>query len=302
MTRWLVYQKERFPVLAHGPLIAAFSASAVSFAHLLRTDDGLPIGASFAVAFVTCLVLFFQLRVADEFKDAEEDARYRPDRPVPRGLVTLRELGWAAAAGGVLQLALTWWLEPRLIVVLAGVWLYLGLMSREFFVRRWIVARPITYMWTHMLILPLIDFYATACDWLPGGGTQPHGLFWFLAVSFCNGIVIELGRKIRAPEDEQEGVRTYSSLYGARRAVGGWLGALAVTALCAWRAAAQIGWDGPMAVILACLLVPCALVGTAFLRAPAAARAKGLETASGIWTLAMYLGLGVVPLFVRYLA
>ena len=36
MNRWLVYQKERFPLLAHGPLIAAFSACAVSFSSLLR--------------------------------------------------------------------------------------------------------------------------------------------------------------------------------------------------------------------------------------------------------------------------
>ena len=38
--------------------------------------------------------------------DAEEDARFRPYRPVPRGLVTLRELGWIGALIAVVQFAL----------------------------------------------------------------------------------------------------------------------------------------------------------------------------------------------------
>ena len=36
MRRWWIYQRERFPVLAHGLLIAAFSSSAVCFSQLLR--------------------------------------------------------------------------------------------------------------------------------------------------------------------------------------------------------------------------------------------------------------------------
>ena len=90
--RWWVYQRERFPVLAHGPLILAFSSSALSFSALLRGAREWPRPAALVAAFVTCLLFFLQLRIADEFKDFEEDSRWRPYRPVPRGLVTLREL------------------------------------------------------------------------------------------------------------------------------------------------------------------------------------------------------------------
>ena len=38
--RWWVYQRERFPIFAHGLLIAAFSFSAVSFSMLLREAPG----------------------------------------------------------------------------------------------------------------------------------------------------------------------------------------------------------------------------------------------------------------------
>src|SRR5271156_3057216 len=87
--KWWTYQKERFPVFAHGILIAAFSFSAVSFSALLRGSHSLPDGASILVAFLNSFFAFLHLRIADELKDIEEDTRYRPYRPVPRGLVTL---------------------------------------------------------------------------------------------------------------------------------------------------------------------------------------------------------------------
>src|SRR5512143_1279527 len=101
--RWWIYQAERFPVFAHGPLILAFSMSAMSYSALLRGADALRPSAAL-VAFVTAFLFFLQLRIADEFKDAEDDARFRPYRPVPRGLVSLRELAWAGAAAAALQL------------------------------------------------------------------------------------------------------------------------------------------------------------------------------------------------------
>ena len=108
--RWWVYQRERFPLVRHGPLILAFSFSAVSFSWMLRSPSGWPSPVSAVVAFASCLIFFLQLRIADEFKDDEEDARYRPYRPVPRGLVTLRELGGLFVLVGALQLGLALWL------------------------------------------------------------------------------------------------------------------------------------------------------------------------------------------------
>src|SRR5262245_22303104 len=104
--RWWTYQRERFPVFAHGALIAAFSFSAVSYSALLRGATCYPALNAAGTAFITSFLFFLQLRIADEFKDAEEDARYRPYRPVPRGLVTLRELGAVGSIGAFIQLTL----------------------------------------------------------------------------------------------------------------------------------------------------------------------------------------------------
>jgi 4-hydroxybenzoate polyprenyltransferase len=299
--RWWVYQRERFPVLAHGPLIAAFSFSAVSFSLMLRVPGvpGLPTVPAIVTAFVTALFFFLQLRIADEFKDFEEDSRYRPYRPVPRGLVKLWELGLLWAITAAVQLGLALWLEPSLAWLLLVVWVYLALMSKEFFVAEWLKHRALLYMFSHMAIMPLIDFYATACDWWPTGHHPPPGLYWFVAVSYFNGIVIEVGRKIRAPQDEEEGVNTYTHLWGRRNAVVFWLAFLMLTAFCAAVAAWHIDFFWPMVVLLIMLLLLAGWVAARFLKTAAAGSGKRIEHFSGLWTLMMYLGLGAVPVLYK---
>jgi 4-hydroxybenzoate polyprenyltransferase len=237
-----------------------------------------------------------QLRIVDEFKDFQEDLRYRPYRPVPRGLIRLRELGTVGVAGGVIQFALALWLSPTLLPFLLAAWLYLGLMSREFFVGFWLKAHPITYMWTHMLIIPLIDLYATACNWRVAGAAAPNVLLILLCMSYLNGFVLEIGRKIRSPQDEETGVETYSFLWGRRRAVFAWYGVLLLTATSVVLSASRIGFMLPDAVLFVALLLVAAVLATHFLRHPIAGRGKWVELFSSLWILLVYLSLGVLPL------
>jgi hypothetical protein len=296
MNRWITYQRERFPLAAHGPLVAAFSASAVCYSSLIRGRGDLPSAAALSVAFVTSLLFFLQLRIADEFKDFAEDSKYRPYRAVPRGLVTLPELARVGALAAIVQLALALLLDPTIVWILGIAWIYLALMTREFFVGEWLKRRPILYMTSHMLILPLVDLYATACDWWVAGLRQPpSGLLWFLIVSYFNGLVVEIGRKIRVPSDEELGVATYSALWGRGRAVLAWLFVVLLTALAAWRAAAEIGTAGPMLALLAVLVALCAAAGVRVATSGASGAGKTVEVMAGLWTVLMYLGLGAIP-------
>jgi len=297
LNRWVAYQRERFPLAAHIPLVAAFSASAVCFSSLVRGHVAAPSAAALFVAFVTSLLFFLQLRIADEFKDREEDARFRPYRPVPRGLVTLGELAWVGTVAGVVQLLLALWLHPSLVWLLILTWVYLALMTREFFAARWLKAHPVLYMTSHMLILPLVDLYATACDWRVAGLSDPPvGLSWFLIVSFLNGIVVEIGRKTRAAADEERGVETYSALWGRQGAVCGWLLAVLLTGTAAWQASVRIGTRAPTAAMLLLLAIACGIVARRFLRTATPGSGKWLETMAGVWTVVMYIGLGAAPL------
>jgi 4-hydroxybenzoate polyprenyltransferase len=297
--KWWVYQRERFPVFAHAPLLLAFSFSAISYSALLRGKIEWPNAKAIVVAFFSSLLFFLQLRIADEFKDFEEDSRFRPYRPVPRGLVKLRELKMLFVLSAMTQLSLALFLQPSLVILLVLAWVYLALMSVEFFARDWLKARPITYLWTHMLIVPLVDYYATACDWLAKGHVQPGGLLWFLLVSLTNGIVIEVGRKLRAPADEEEGVQTYTVLWGRTTAVVVWLSAMLATVTFATLAARNIAFLWPVAAILTLFLLTAVVIAVRFLQQPEPRRAKLFEAMSGLWTLALYLSLGAIPLLVK---
>jgi len=299
--RWWVYQRERFPVFAHAPIILAFSLSAVAYSSMLRGTTSLPGWKPCLVAFLNSLLSFFQLRIADEFKDFEEDSKYRPYRPVPRGLMKLRELARVWAGCMAAQLLLSLWLVPWLSVLLLCTWIYLGLMTREFFVRRWLKARPVIYMVSHMAIMPLIDLYATACDWAPMGRmSPPPGLMWFLMVSLFNGMVVEIGRKIRVPQDEETGVETYSFLWGQRRAVTVWLTIMTVTGAFACVAAINIHFSSEVLTILAITIATAIAISMRFLRAGVRGAGKWLETMAGVWSLLLYLSLGVLPIALRY--
>ena len=295
MHRWWTYLQERFPLLENGLLVAVFSLSALYHSVLLRGGTDLPGLGPALVAFVLTLLFFFLLRVADEFKDLEKDRRYRPERPVPRGLIGLRELGIAGIVAGAIQLALAAWIDATLILVLLGAWAYFGLMGVEFFVPDWLDRRPVLYMLSHMVIMPAIALLAAGCDWAAAAGAPPAGLAWFLGASFFGGLVFEIGRKIRAPGGERTGVETYSKAWGRTRAVVAWLGVLILAGGAAVGAAEQVGAGRIVAGLLGVALIAAVIVAGRFLQEPTPDRAEPFELVSGLWLLLLYGGMGLLP-------
>ena len=209
---WL-YQAERFPLGKTALLLAAFSAASISVsAHLAGRP--LPHWGTFVAAWLVAIVFLFQLRACDELKDLGDDRLYRPERPIPSGLVSLRLILSLALLAGLLAVGLTLSVTPLLLVPLALVWLWLGLMTAEFFAPAWLKARPFVYLVSHMAIMAFIDLYLTGAEWVPHGPLPPSGMWVFLALSLVNGCVLEIGRKTWAPASERPGVETYSALIG----------------------------------------------------------------------------------------
>jgi 4-hydroxybenzoate polyprenyltransferase len=291
MSRLWVYQAERFPVVKHGMLIAAFGASAVCLSALLRGPEATPSLHAIAVSIIVLFCFFFQLRVADEHKDNAEDTKYRPERPVPRGLVTLKELRGVAMTAGALQLVLSATLGWGLVGLLLLVWGWMAVMTKEFFAPRALKKRPVLYMVSHMAVMPLIDLYATACDWAPAGEKAAgFGLVLsaFLALSLFNGIVLE-----------REGVETYSRLWGPGRA--GLAVAVAAFVGLVLSAYVHVQSGAGLVFLLGLLAVAAWLMYAAieYATGPAVKTAKHLEVASGGFVLANYLLLGVLPMIER---
>ncbi|MEO5616579.1 MAG: UbiA family prenyltransferase [Candidatus Eisenbacteria bacterium] len=296
------YQAERFPLAGYAPLITAFTFASVSYSRSARRFAGLPDSAGFVpwplfvVGAFTSLACFLLLRVLDEHKDAETDRRWRPELPVPRGLVSLGELrglGAVLVASGVAANALV---APVLLLPLLLVAAWAALMTKEFFVRVWLRAHVGAYLVTHMLIMPMIDAYTTGIDWLVAGRHAPSGLPWFLAATFANGVLVEIGRKLRAPADERQGVDSYTRAWGVRRAPLAWLLVLAAAATVVTIAARSTGAAGLSAAIVFPAAALLAIPAVRFVATGDERAAKQVELTSGLWGLISYLTLGFGPM------
>lgn len=302
------YQAERFPLIAYTPLLGVGTFAAVAFSWGARRNGTDPVAGfpwgPWAVGLYTLLVFFFFLRVLDEHKDVAQDARFRPELPVPRGLVALRELRAAALLTLAVAMALNALTEPALLVVMAVVLAWAGFMGREFFVPAWLRAHPGWYLVSHMLVMPLIFLYATAPDWLVAGAPPPGGTAAFLALAFCNGLVLEVGRKLRPPSEEREGVDSYTRAWGVRTAAGLWIAALAAAVVFALLTTSAVhrgdatgalpGGTSFLTAAYALLAVAAALPALLLLRGSARLRASHLELAAGLWVLASYALVGAV--------
>ena len=301
MRRLLAYAGERFPLAAYLPMILLAAAAALGYSRVARGAPGFAPPATFLVAAFTLLAAFFALRVADEHKDAVVDRLTRPELPVPRGLVTLRELRITASLLAAVALAANALLSPMLLLPLAGIGVWLTLMTREFFAREWLRGQPAVYLASHMVIMPLLLLYATATDWMAAGAAAPRSLWLFLAASYATGLVLEIGRKIRAPGEERPGVETYTGSWGTTRAVSAWLASVAASAalIAATAMTVRATWTPIAAALLA---VAVAIIALRFVRAdPAERKGKQIELASAVWTLGAY-ALLALPWIERALA
>lgn len=300
MKKYLIYLSERFPLQTHIPIIAVFSFSAICYSLSAVGQDHFVPTAHYLIAFFLTFSTFLLLRISDEFKDHEDDMKYRKYLPVPRGLVSLENLKWLGIGLVIIQL-ITVLLNPSFAPIYFICMLYLALMFKEFFAEDWLKKQQIAYVFSHMLIIPLVDLVASSAHWGMEGIQPPTALGWFFAVSFFNGILLEIGRKIKLPENEEEGVVSYSGLWGMNNAAYAWLGILAITLGLAFAAALAIHSPIWVYMLLSVFAVAGSFTAVIFLKNPTQKKAKMIENASGLWTMGMYLNLGALPFIINHL-
>lgn len=187
----------------------------------------------FLPLFIIIFMFFFQLRITDEFKDYEEDLKYRPYRPVQRGVISLKALGKIGIATIIIQIILAHVINPKLIYFMLLVWVYMFLMTKEFFIKNWLTERILIYALSHVVIMIFITLVI-----VKGTGyiLESHfletlylllekyeknifiGLIPLFTLNYLNGIVLEIGRKTRRADEEEHGVQTYSKLWGKKKA------------------------------------------------------------------------------------
>lgn len=296
--KWLTYFNERFPFQSHIPIILTFSFSAICYSYMASNQSGKINYIHYIVAFIFCFTLFLLLRISDEFKDNEDDLKYRTYLPVPRGLISLKELKGLAIIIISIHIILLFFFQFFVLPYFVTI-AFLTLMHNEFFIKDWLKQNQFFYVLSHMLIIPLVDLVASVAHWGGNDIHAPKALIFFFVVSLLNGVILEVGRKIKTKEFEEYGVVSYSKLLGESKSVMFWIGLLIVTMVVAMIASKAIQAPTIVFFILVLMAILCSIPAFLFWKNPNQKRSKFIEISSGIWTIAMYFSLGILPYILR---
>ncbi len=207
MKRWITFLNERAPLPAVLTIGAGVSLSAVYLAG--HFDPNAVLLGMLAQALFLVL-----LRVMDERKDFEKDKVAHPERPLPRGLVTVAEVDRAIAILAVAMFAMAAIVGWRVNVVAGGFLavgaVYLWLMFKEFYVGERLAQFPMVYALSHQIIeYPIYGFVVVL--------VRPDMAFTLLmigwiAMNIGSSMTFEIARKLdpaAAPI-----LKTYLSVYG----------------------------------------------------------------------------------------
>lgn len=208
MARWLTYLKERSPIALILPI-----GLGVYFSAQQGTGHGFSLFA-FLGAVVGLTGWLILARLMDEKKDYHKDLAAHPERPLPRGLLTVPEVEVAI-------LRCTWGL-----FALAGVFAalgnipaaigyavsvgYLWLMYREFYVGEWLGEYPIPYAISHQIVVWPMYAYVFALF-------EPASLVSTLTLAYglCSmgsSMTFEISRKL--DPNAHPALKTYLVMYG----------------------------------------------------------------------------------------
>lgn len=218
--RFYEFQKERLQLE-----VLIFTTSAVV---LSSVAVALPVGdkmlnywVEIIISFFTLLLFIFHIRVLDEHKDYYFDSRYHSDRPVQRGLISLRELLVLDIIGLIILLILNLFFSLRAFVFLLITFVYTLIAGNEFFMKNWIRKKFFLYNFLNLLQLLFLQFYLYSLINPNFSFKNPLLTVHFIFVLVNIGL-LEFARKLKPTDEESEARDTYSSRLGIKKAVLGY--------------------------------------------------------------------------------
>lgn len=212
---FVAYLNERFPPIANVLLILTYYSSNQFLAVALTRPGAVMHYDRWSFLGMLMLVcFFFHVRVFDEHKDYEEDCRHYPQRVLQRGLVTLRHLKIAGAIAIATEGILAALRGPQALTAWAIAFAFSLLMLREFFAADFLKRHFLLYATSHMLIMPLLSLLVFSFATRRWPWEAPPWFWVYAFVGFFVTFNWEVSRKIRAPEQEIDGVDSYTKIFG----------------------------------------------------------------------------------------
>lgn len=206
--RFWVFQNERIPLIV-------MAAIALSLTAAVARVNGNFHWTRVVIASSLVILYFLQIRLADEPKDYEHDNKYYPNRPVQRGVITLKELSTLKNGVVFVFFVLAALTGSWIIFLLAAFQQFYSYLTRqEFFVRDWLRKHFLTYQFSHY-----VQLFTLAWLILTVLNIQPlsERFIYFIYAMLMIGM-IEASRTIGGT-DKSEAKDRYSYRLGIRLAL-----------------------------------------------------------------------------------
>ena len=237
------------------------------------------------------ILQFLMVRIIDEFKDYEEDCKYRPYRPVPRGLVSLKELKILFFICAILQVVITACINPIILIYLALVWAFFAIMSKSFFIKKFLSKHILVEVLLDELLMPILVLYLSKFVQYSNPfefDINCLNIWKFLLMSYIVSWIVEIARKVRCKEDEEKGVKTYTAVFGIKKAT------LLLSALEIILACIQGIILKKYTISVICLVLAVILINIGFFTKRNKKFAKLTELSANIYIFLVYFSMGLL--------
>ncbi len=216
---WCQFTKERFEPWSHLVMILVFVGAHILVLNPVRSIFASSLNEIFLV--IGVVAFYFKLRLYDEVKDYELDVVINKSRPLPRGLLTHKDMYRGMFACIVIELICFSIMGLNSFVTALIAVIYSLVMYKEFFIPEKIRPHLTTYALIHTVVTTLLSFAIFSFlsqQSLFNLLTEPT-LVSFALANWLLFNIFEFGRKTFATSEERENVDTYSSLFGRVGAV-----------------------------------------------------------------------------------
>ena len=216
LKRLRIYFKERYPLAARF-VLGCIVFLEIYFIILLNNNvTDFSIGVQEIVGAYTVFAFLMWLRIADDLKDYETDMRLFPDRPLPSGRVTKKDIVIVCIVAQSIVVVLNL-IFMNNFVFFCVLYAYGYLMSKWFFRRKVIQPSLPLALITHNPVQMFVNVYIISFT-VTKYGLNAFTLITIMALwtLYFPALIWEVSRKIRAPKDEND-YTTYSKLFGYKK-------------------------------------------------------------------------------------
>lgn len=223
LSRFLIYQRERFPLLVLSFTTLAVVLSSYAIASTLTTISNVQLKIFFAI--VAAIAYLFHIRAIDEYRDLNHDTQYHQSRPIQRGIISTKEIRYIDYFGLLIFIGIAILYRPQALILGAIALIFSFIASKDFFLGERIRKRFFIYNTvnlTQTILLQIFTYSFFSEIWYAFPTLWLHLLF-----VLSNSILIEFVRKIKIKEEESTGRDTYSWHFGFKKSL--WVYGLLIT-------------------------------------------------------------------------